>query len=137
MLLPALLGKVPRLAEPNPHFAMVQQRKATLDAWAQAHIDRAATLETLRRLAAVARASDDTAHLPAVSMRGSRRTFRHIFLPRNINFAGNVFGGDFLEWLEVRRVVEAAGRQGGQPGGGGVVDRGRRCGGVWGGCGGD
>ena len=107
-----VVRQVPQLAEPNPHTDPVRRRADTLQRWNENKIPADTDLATLRRMysehgvaaAGAATAATARRQLPPIAMDRTRREFRKIFLPRNVNFAGNVFGGDFLQWMEVGRL---------------------------------
>ena len=95
------------LSQPNPHSEMVQKRAQTLKEWEANSIPTDTSLKELRAMFSATADIDRNAiakvrrQLPPTAMSGTRRRFRKVFLPRNTNFAGNVFGGDFLQWMEV------------------------------------
>lgn len=86
---------------------MVQKRAQTLKEWEANAIPADTSLEDLREMFGATAHLDREAiakvrrQLPPTAMSSTRRRFRKEFLPRNTNFAGNVFGGDFLQWMEV------------------------------------
>ena len=95
------LLQVPLLEEPNPHSELVSRRQAILEEWKQRSIPKDSSLDALRELYQQRAPTPREMPIAPAAMSDTRRVFRQIFLPRNTNYAGNVFGGDFLQWMEV------------------------------------
>ena len=85
----------------------MQRRTAILENWSSQRLPKDTPLADLRHMydsdpgiSVETLLSLAPRVLIPATMKQTRQSFQKIFLPRNVNFAGNVFGGDFLQWME-------------------------------------